>query len=176
MAKNLQSVLNSVVNDLLQEDGMRINPGSFEGLGGNSGKYLGGDFESNVTGGMDHVMWDQAKKEAAVAKEMEQKAALDDLTPKPGMDPNFLASRYLSQQSDPTLASIDAGGESPIDNPYKQAMYKARHGWDDLKKWASENPGLAALGAGLGGSALAAGAGALYLRKKQREANRRAGR
>ena len=175
MAKNLQSVLNSVVNDLLQESG---DPSKFEGMRGLGGSMVSKDWADDVTGGTDNVFLGQDAMAAKVAAQRAKEEGLASLSPIEPYNPDNMIERgYKAQMADPTLASVSGvDGENGIDTPYKQAMYKARHGWDDLKKWASENPGLAALGAGLGGSALAAGAGSLYLRKKQREANRSAGR
>ena len=175
MAKNLQSVLNSVVNDLLQESG---DPSKFEGMRGLGGSMVPKGWADDVTGGTDNVFWGQDAMAAKVAAERAKEEGLASLSPIEPYNPDNMFERgYKAQMENPALASVSGvDGENGIDTPYKQAMYKARHGLDAVKQWIADNPGLA-LGAGaLGGSALAAGAGALYLRKKQRDANRRAGR
>ena len=110
---------------------------------------------------------------------------------------NGVMNDILSESSNPVTGYNAAapngrfffGSEPTADNASAETMgtsegvptvqYGAEPGITDrlTQMWAglSDNEKLALMG-GVGGTALAAGAGALYLRKKQRDANRAMGR
>ena len=76
-------------------------------------------------------------------------------------------------QSDQQLAAINAQNDVPVSDQAYSAWLDAKN---RVNEFVNDHPyATAGIGTGLG-AALAAGAGALYLRKKQREANRAAGR
>lgn len=160
MAKNLQSVLNSVVNDLLQE-------------------------ASPAAAAVNNALYNSNDMANAV-KAVAQKAAEDDWNAK-------IAGNMVQAGIDTREDSFPQSGSSdtPITNarlrtiaayndslsPWGKAqLYAGKFGdwagdqYAAMKQSMADHPYY--WGAGGLGAALAAGAGALYLRKRQREANR----
>ncbi len=157
MAKNLQTVLNSVVNDLLQE----VSP--------------------------DATLTDEELQA--------QQAALSDVKDAQALAAGIKSGAIPAPLARAALKGGYGGDHSDFYNEYIGRAGGWGNRWsqnqafadelakqpvpgvmDQAKSWMSEHPyATAGIGTGLG-AALAAGAGALYLRKKQREANRAAGR
>ena len=160
MAKNLQTVLNSVVNDLLQED---------DG-GAGQNEYM----RALATPGVDPdkynpTLWAQKMDSAAKVQDAINRAeALEYYKAN--------APRGVVVHDPGQVAADIQGVQDKINAIEGSPINRVKSGWEDAKEWMGQNP-LATAGIGTGlGAALAAGAGALYLRKKQREANRAAGR
>lgn len=156
MAKNLQTVLNSVVNDLLQEDGAGQN------------EYMQA-LATPGSGSYDPRLWAQKMDSAAKVQDAINRAeALEYYRAN--------APRGVVVHDPDQVATDIQGVQDKINAIEGSPINRMKSGWEDAKEWMSQNP-LATAGIGTGlGAALAAGAGALYLRKKQREANRAAGR
>ena len=152
MAKNLQSVLNSVVNDLLQES------------------YMPGGPDQDAGAALAQVRGAKALKDLETLKDL-QKAPLK---PTPGYmpgGPDNSDEALLAQQRG-RMAKYYAGADvaDELSDPTYLERMKGMAGQAGDWLYANRYP------VGLGAAALAAGAGALYLRKKQREANKAAGR
>ena len=186
MAKNLQSVLNSVVNDLLQEEmtvtpedkalaarianggavdreGLRaINTGVAGWAPSPENHQKAVTYGKLIASGMDRAT---AAEKAGLGGESQLAA---DLYGYNGRDPQRAASADI--QTNAVLAQQNV--------PFSDRMYSTYlDAKNQIGNFADEHPGMFYGGLGaLGASALAAGAGALYLRKKQREANKAAGR
>ena len=156
MAKNLQTVLNSVVDELLHEDAAGQNDYMASLITPGSANY-------------DPAKWDRLMKSGAAVQDQINRAEALEYTranaPRGVVVHDPAEVNASSQYVQDKMAEIEG---SP--------MNRIKGGWESAKEWMGENP-LATAGIGTGlGAALAAGAGALYLRKKQREANRAAGR
>ena len=156
MAKNLQTVLNSVVNDLLQEsDDLPETSDYMKSLLDPASPNFNPQRHEQIMKSAGEVYSNLLRQQNMDAAQAGTRATI--------IDPRsyVASSKYVQDQ----INDIEG---SPIN--------RAKSGWEDAKDWMSQNP-LATAGIGTGlGAALAAGAGALYLRKKQREANRAAGR
>lgn len=158
MAKNLQTVLNSVVNELLQESSPVLNP--------DAAIEQAGELE-NQQNALTTV-----RNAEFLAK------GIKDGTIRADLARAALKGGWAGDEADTKFTDEFVGRAGGWGNRWSQNQAFA----DELAKqpqesWYQQNQGwVNPTLAGLGGAALAAGAGALYLRKKQREANRAAGR
>ena len=156
MAKNLQSVLNSVVNDLLNESSM--SPDAQMHLAGQDAEQ-----QAALT---------TVRNAEALAKGIKAGEIRADLA-RAALKGGWAGDEADTKFTDEFVGRAGGWGPKWSQNQAfaDQLAAAPQEGWYNQNKyWV--NPALA----GLGGAALAAGAGALYLRKKQRDANKAAGR
>lgn len=170
MAKNLQNILNEVVGEILQENGEHIVVGG-EPAAPSTARVL-------VTRGMSPDRQDEANRVFA-DRDAKLRASAEDNTPLKqkiafGEDPATGASLPTV---DPVSTSDRVG--SYFTGLKDSALNKYYTTKNDIGEWYNDlDPNTQTAikyGVPIGATALAAGAGALYLRKKQREANRAAG-
>lgn len=161
MAKNLQSVLNSVVNDLLQE----ASPAA---AAVNNALYNSNDMANAVR----DVAQKAAEEDFAIRYPGQAVAAA--LETRKDWMPEY--ERGASGTPMKNAALLTKAGIEDAMSPWDKAqLYAGKFGdwagdqYAAMKQSMVDHPYY--WGGGLG-AALAAGAGALYLRKRQREANR----
>lgn len=181
MAKNLQNILNEVVGEILQEEnveGMRIVPG---------GEVSGGSFFNAPNTDIDTTGIEPTTtpEQAVLGKDIRDAQlsdALSDLPKTPAGRQEMYLNRYLSGMNNSNLGNISGlPGSSPIAKAEEKGVLDRLSNMASSAKntvgdfWnARTTPEKIGIGA-LMAAPLAAGAGALYLRKKQRAANKAAG-
>ena len=174
MAKNLQSVLNSVVNELLQEGltdqvkGAMIANGMAPGLAAQKASQDIADAANRYANAarLNNATGDVSEKIGKVVGTWG-----DTLVPAP-------EAEKIDAPEIPSAGLMGPAGASASDNVAaamrdQSYLERAKAMAGQAGDWMYDNR--YPLAGGLG-AALAAGAGALYLRKKQREANKAAGR
>ena len=179
MAKNLQNILNEVVGEILQEnEGMPITPGGEVSVG----SFLGAPNTDVDTSGIEIKT---IPGQASLGKEIRDtqlSGALSDLPKTQAGFNELVKNRFISGMNNSNLGDVSGlPGSSPIakaeemgvldrlSNMASNAKNSVGEFWD--ARTTPEKVGIGALMA----APLAAGAGALYLRKKQRAANKAAG-
>lgn len=171
MAKSLQNILNDVVGEILQEDGERVVVGAAEPTIPTTARVL-------VTRGASPDREDEFNKMLA-SREENVRSNAEGSTPAQqrlafGEDPTTGAPLPIVKEvpmSD-RIGSYVTGAKDSVLNNYYAAKSAVGDWYNDLDPnvQTAVKYGVPTLGA-----ALAAGAGALYLRKRQREANKAAG-
>lgn len=172
MAKNLQTVLNSVVNDLLQES-------SEDGLAGGDAARLLRSGHAGVSYGKeasDQMMQYNDLRSKGLSHQ-QAIGAMGGLSSEAehglAYSGAFGQAAQREAQAKEQIDAINAQNDVPFSDQAYSTYLDAKN---QVGNFVNDHPyATAGIGAGLG-AALAAGAGALYLRKKQREANRAAGR
>ena len=182
MAKSLQNILNDVVGEILQENEgavpvMSLPKDGGELLGGQS-KLIAAPNTTVDTSGIEVG----AGGLAALQKEQDARAADGAVAELPKSQAGFnevLKNRFLAGMNNPRVAeTVGVPGSSPIPQQgfFDQVKGMAADAKNSIGEFwdARTTPEKVGIGA-LMAAPLAAGAGALYLRKKQREANKAAG-
>ncbi len=171
MAKSLQNILNDVVGEILQENEM-LKGTSFMDAPNTEVDVSGIKLREPTVATLGRD-----------ARNAEIASALSELPQSDAGFQEMLRNRFISGMGDNNPLAYTAGisGSSPIASPEEDGFLDrisnmASNAKDSISDFwdARTTPEKVGIGA-LMAAPLAAGAGALYLRKRQREANKAAG-